>query len=54
MVVELSRAEVEALLWLEQVVGHSYGRDRHPDMGASASAAEREKERALGEERRAA
>jgi hypothetical protein len=52
MVVGLTRAEAEALLWLERVVGHAFGRE-HPDDGASASAAQK-LEAALAEERRAA
>jgi len=37
-VVDLTRQELEALLWHVAVVDHAYGRD-HPDDGASASAA---------------
>jgi DUF1365 family protein len=37
--VDLSRDELEALLWSVRVISHAYGRYDHPDDGASASAA---------------
>jgi predicted DNA-binding transcriptional regulator YafY len=53
-VLDLTREEIEALLWSVHVIDHAYGRD-HPDDGASASAARKlEAELAAKREERAA